>query len=301
MGFFVLLNQSVLPIFIILAAANIYYRVYKPDIRQLVNLSLYTFMPAVVFNSMVKEGLGFSEIGKYLVLMVIVTAALMLLGWLCAKMLRLSSNDVTLFVLSVSMINIGNFGVPLIYFTYGQDAISSSILTFISFNVPLVTVAIYLASDETDIKGSLKDVLKIPIFHASVLALLITSFNITVPEVIMKVTGFLGQAAFPFLIFILGLQLTTVRLHKGLLKAAFASVFVRLALSPFIIWGILYLMKFESQAFSVALVQLSGPAALLPLMYTIRFGKKADLLAAAILLSTALSALTLPAVIYFAG
>ena len=154
MGFIVLLTQSVLPIFIILGIANVYYRVFKPDIKQLVNISLYVFSPAVVFHALVKDGIGFTVLGRYLLLMVIITAALMLIGKLTGMALRLSKNDLTLFILSVSMINIGNFGVPLIFFTYGEQAAHNSILTFIAFNIPLVTIAIYLASEETDRKAA---------------------------------------------------------------------------------------------------------------------------------------------------
>lgn len=301
MGFFVLLTKSVLPIFIILGIANVYYRFFKPDIRQLVNISLYIFAPAVVFNAMVKQGIGFAEIGKYFLLMVIVTGVLMIIGFLAGKALKLSKNDVTLFMLSVSMINIGNFGVPLIYFTYGDKGVTYSILTFIAFNLPLVTLAIYLSSNSGSIRGSLKDVIKIPIFHATALALLLNTFHVPVPETILKLTGFLGGAAFPLFIFILGLQLTTIRLNRGIVKTAMASVSIRLLAAPFISAGVLALLSFKGLGYSVSLVQISGPSALLPLMYAIKFGRDSDLLAAAILLSTALSALTLPAVIYFAG
>jgi len=301
MGFFILLTQSVLPIFIILGIANIYYRVFKPDIKQLVNISLYVFAPSVVFHSLVKEHIGMMELGKYLILMALVTAALMIVGYLGGRALRLSKSDGTLFMLSVSMINIGNFGVPLIFFTYGDAGINPSIITFIAFNLPLVTIAIYLSSGESSVKGAVKDVLRIPIFHASVLAVIINTLNIPVPETILKLTGFLGQATFPFIIFVLGLQLATIKLNRQIMKAALASVFIRLGVSPFISAGLLTLLSFEGLQYSVALVQISGPSALLPLMYAVKFGRKADLLAAAILLSTALSAITLPIVIYFAG
>lgn len=301
MGFIILLKQSVLPIFIILGIANLYYRKFKPDIPQVVNIALYIFAPSVVFHSMVKEGIGIFELGRYLVLMLLVTASLMLVGYLCGKLLKLSKTDVTLFMLSVSMINIGNFGVPLIFFTYGDAGTNPSILTFVAFNLPLVTIAIYLSSNESTIKGALKDMMRIPIFHASLLAIVINSFAIPVPETVLKLTGFLGQAAFPFLIFVLGLQLTTIKLNKNIMKIALSSVFIKLAAAPFIAAGMLMLLAFEGMPFSVALVQLSGPSALLPLMYAIKFGRNADLLAAAILLSTALSAVSLPIVIYLAG
>ncbi|MGD9807557.1 MAG: AEC family transporter [Deferribacterales bacterium] len=301
MGFIILLTQSVLPIFIILGIANFYYRKFKPDIAQLVNVSLYVFVPSVVFHSMVREKIGILELGKYLLLMVLVTAALMLVGHIGGKMLRLSKSNVTLFMLSVSMINIGNFGVPLIFFTYGDAGTNPSILTFVAFNLPLVTIAIYLSSNESTMKGALKDVMRIPIFHASVVAIIINSLAIPVPDTILKLTGFLGQAAFPFVIFILGLQLATIKLNPGIMKVAMTSVIIRLGVSPFIAAAFLHLLSFEGLPYSVTMVQIAGPSALMPLMYAIKFGKNADLLAAAILLSTALSALTLPLVIYLVG
>jgi len=301
MGFFILLTQSILPIFIIFGIAHFYYKAFKPDIRQLVNISLYVFAPSVVFHSLVKEKIGFMELGKYLLLMVLVTFALMVVGRIVGGILKLSKSNMTLFILSVSMINIGNFGVPLILFTYGDAGLYSSIITFISFNIPLVTIAIYMSSDSTSIKGSLKDVIRIPIFHASIVALLLNTFHIPVPQTILKLTGFLGGATFPFLIFVLGLQLSTIKLNRGLIKTALTSVFIRLAVAPFIAAGFLSLLAFKGIAFSVAMVQISCPSALLPLMYAIKFGKNADMLAAAILLSTAISAITLPIVIYFAG
>jgi len=301
MGFIVLLTQSVLPIFIILGIAVVYYRHFKPDIRQLVNISLYVFAPSIVFSSLVKEKIGFSELGKYILLMILVTASLMIIGALVAKLLKLSESDSVLFILSVSMINIGNFGVPLIFFTFGDAGTYQSILTFIAFNIPLVTIAIYMSSGHKSIKENIKNVIHIPIFHATLLALLLNTLHIPVPETILKLTGFLGKATFPFIIFVLGLQLATIKLNLSLIKAASASVLIRLAVSPFISAGLLHMLSFSGVSYSVALVQISGPSALLPLMYAIKFGRNVDFLAGAILLSTALSAFTLPIVIYFAG
>ena len=301
MEFIILLTQSVLPIFLILGMANVYYRFFKPDIKQFVNLALYVFAPFVIFHSLVKEQIGVGELSKYLLLMVLVTATLMVIGFIGGKALRLSKNDATLFMLSVSMINIGNFGVPLIYFNYGEAAINTSILTFIAFNLPLVTIAIYICSEKSTIMGGLKDVVKIPIFHASFIALAVNSFNVPIPETVLKLSDFLGQATFPFLIFILGLQLATIKLNREIARTALASVFIRLGVSPFIAAGFLSLLAFKDLDYSVILVQISGPSALLPLMYAVMFGRKSDLLAAAILLSTAISAITLPIVIHFAG
>lgn len=301
MEFLLLVTQSVLPIFLILGIANIYYRAFKPDIKQLVDISIYIFSPAVVFHALVKDSIGFSELGRYLLLMVLVTAALMLLGRIVGAAMRLPKSQLSLFILSVSMINIGNFGVPLIYFTYGEAGVYDSLITFVAFNIPLVTIAVYMASGEASIKANLKNVAKIPIFHASLAALLLNTFSIPVPETFMKLAGFLGSATFPFIIFILGLQLTTIRLNKSIVKGALASVILKLGAAPFIAAGVLSVMGFSGMSYSVALIQISGPSALLPLMYAIKFGKNSDLLAAAILLSTALAAVSLPIVIYFAG
>jgi hypothetical protein len=232
--------------------------------------------------------------------MILLTGGLLAVSALAARLLRLSPDRRVSFILACSMINIGNFGLPLIYFTFGQEAVALSVIYFVVFNIPISTLAIYLSSDKSSLGATLLDVLRIPILQAFVLALLFNQLNLPLPEGIAKGLHLFGQGAIPLLIFILGLQLGTIDLSSGLkpfLGPILAGATIRLVLSPLLALALLLLLPMDGLEHDVAVLQTSGPSAILPLMYAIRFKRSPDLLAAVIFTTTLLSGLSLPILI----
>ena len=300
MQYLLIFNQSILPIFIIALIAFVFKKVSRPDIKQIAGPALQVFVPILVFDSLTRFDFAISRLVQPFAFMVLLTAALIALAALAARLLRLEPGQRISFILAASMINIGNFGLPLIYFTFGQEAEAYSVIVFIIFNIPLSTVAIYLSSDKTRIREVLADISRIPIFHAFLAALVFCHFNWSLPEGLAKGVHLLAQGAIPLIIFILGLQLADISLKgrvREFMLAIAVAVCIRLLLSPVIAQALLSWLPLTQLEHKVALVQTSGPSALLPLMYAIRFNRSPDLLAAIILLTTLLSGLTLPAII----
>ncbi len=300
MQYLLIFNQSILPIFIIALIAFVFKKISRPDIKQIASPALQVFVPILVFDSLTRFDFAISRLVQPFAFMVLLTAALIALAALAARLLRLEPGQRISFILSASMINIGNFGLPLIYFTFGQEAEAYSVIVFIIFNIPLSTVAIYLSSDKTRIREVLADISRIPIFHAFLAALVFCHFNWSLPEGLAKGVHLLAQGAIPLIIFVLGLQLADISLKgrvREFMLAIAVAVCIRLLLSPVIAQAILSWLPLPQLEHKVALVQTSGPSALLPLMYAIRFNRSPELLAAIILLTTLLSGLTLPAII----
>ena len=174
-------------------------------------------------------------------------------------------------------------------------------LYLIAFNIPLSTVAIYLSSKEKEIIKVLLDIGKIPIFYALVAAVVVGEFAISIPKPLYQSIELMGGAAIPLLIFTLGLQLSHTRLRFRYFKILIPGILIRLVVSPFIAWGLLTWMEFPDPSLKIAMVQTSAPAALLPLMYAIRFDRSPDLLAAMIMLTTVISGFTLTLLIKIVG
>ncbi len=295
------INEILFPMAVLVGLAFGYQRLFKANIQQFNNLVLYLLLPINIFHELSIKRIGFPELGKSALFMVLLTGSLVGIAWGAARLLRLNPEQRVSFILSVAMINVGNFGLSLIYFTYGPEANFSAILTFVAFNIPLTTLAIYFSSTQSSRRGALKDMLKIPIFHATFLALLLTTLGVTVPEPVHKITGYLGQATFPIFTFVFGMQLADVRFSKAMLGTVATASFLRLVLSPVLAMLILGGLGVAGLSYKVGLVQTSTPAPILPLMYAIRFNRSPELLAAIIIVTTILSALTLPAVIFLAG
>jgi len=300
LAFLLIFRESVLPLFLIAGIAALYQRAVRPEVKQIADAGVIVFVPVFVFHTLVAEDVSWSALSGPFWLMLLLTPCLMLLAWGVARLLRLKREDGLALILGCSMINVGNFGLPLIHFAYGPQALNASVLIFVVFNIPLCTVAICLTSQGTAWREMAGDVARIPIFHAMIAAMLLTSLGLSLPEAVGKGLELFGQAAIPLLIFVLGLQLAQIgftgRMRDFVLVLA-AAVMIRLVISPGLALGITHMLGFSGLERDVAVVQTSGPAALLPLMYAIRFRRRTELLASIILVTSLCSAVTMPLVI----
>lgn len=301
MGFLIVFQQSVLPLFIIIGVALVYNRLFKPNIKEITSLTLTVFAPVFVFDSIVKHNISLGALKLPFVFMVTLTALLLVISFFAGRLLRLQHNDRISFLLACSMINIGNFGLPLIYFTYGEQAVSYSVVYFVAFNFALITIAIYVSSNASGFKPIMLDLLKMPLFHAFFLAMIVVQCSLPLPGFALKSFDLIGQATIPLLIFILGLQLANTRFQSKFLKIIGAAVVIRLLISPAITYPLLEVLGVSGLEQKIATLQTSAPSALLPLMYAIKFNRSPDLLASIILATTVLSGISLTGLIQWMG
>lgn len=298
MSYFIILNKSVLPILVIIVIAIIYDKAFKPSIEDVAKLSIYLFTPIMVFDSFVRYNISFSVILKPMIFMIVYTFSIIFLASLTGKLLKLNNNDKISFILSVSMLNIGNYGLPLIYFTFGKNAEQYSMLYYIVFNISLSTIAVYMSSPSGS-KDVIKNIVKIPIFLSVIIALTITTLMIKLPESFMSSVSLMSLGGIPLLTFVMGLQLSNISFKSAYIPIVLIATIIRLVISPIIALCFLYMLNINGLEKDVALVQSSTPSAMVPLMFNIIFKRPTDLLASIILTTTVCSAITIPLVIKF--
>ncbi len=297
MEYLVVFNKSILPIITIISIAFVYNKLFKPDIVQIASVALNVFAPIMVFYSVLNNKITLSELFKPFIFMFALTAALMLIAFMASAALKLKGDNKISLLLASSMINVGNFGLPLIYFAYSKSAIVYSMIYFVIFNIPLITVAIYLTSRENNPLDALKDMLKMPIFYGFVVAIIMAEANIGLPKSILKGFGLMNSGAIALLVFVLGLQLSNIKPKVNFIGIIAVAVFIRLVISPAISYLLTGVLDIRGLERSVSIVQTSTPSALLPLMYMIKFKRESHLIAAIIFTSTLLAGLTLPVLI----
>ena len=301
MAFLIIFQQSLLPLFIIIGVALVYNRFFKPNIKEITSLTLTVFAPVFVFDAIIKHNISLSALKIPFIFMVTLTGLMLVISYGFGRLLKLQDNDRISFILACSMINIGNFGLPLIYFTYGEQAVSYSVMYFVAFNFTLSTVAIYVSSNASGFKKIMLDLFKMPLFHAFFLAMIVVQCSVQLPEFALKSLGLISQATIPLLIFILGLQLANTRFQSNFLKIIGVAVVIRLLISPAITYPLLEVLSVSGMEQKIATLQTSAPSALLPLMYAIKFNRSPDLLASIILATTVLSGISLTGVIQWMG
>jgi hypothetical protein len=199
------------------------------------------------------------------------------------------------------MMNIGNFGLPLVFFAYGEQAINISVLIFVLFNLPLGTLAILIAQGQgVKWQEALKNTLKIPIFYGMALAILCKVLDWQPPEYIIRSTDLLGQATIPIMLVLLGMQLSRTKVTQNWGFFSLATV-IRLLVGPVLAVVLTTLLGLDGLTRKIVILQTSTPSAVLPLLYTLRFNTRPDLVSGTILLSTLCSAITLTVLLYWLG
>ncbi len=293
--------QVILPVFLIAAAGFVFARKSGTDLHSLASSALFLFAPSLVFSALMKQNVESDTLGLLALFMVLYTATLCLISFGISRYCNFEGNTARAFTLTTSMMNIGNFGLPLVFFAYGQPALNVSIIIFVLFNIPLSTVAIVIAQGQgRKWQEAIKSALKIPIFYGVALALIFKTFNVQPPEFILRATELLGQAAIPVMLVLLGMQLSVSKIDHNWGFFGLATT-IRLLVGPILAIALTHLIGLDGLTRKIVILQSSTPSAVLPLLYTIRSGTRPDLVSGTILLSTLCSAFTLTILLYWLG
>ena len=290
--------QIILPVFLIILAGYILEKRMDLPLAPLSDVSLFLFSPCLVFSALIEREISYSMAGDLFLFMVLYTAALLAVALLTGRFLKMEGDVRGALCLSTAMMNVGNFGLPLSYFAFGDRGLEASILIFVMFNLSLGTVAIMIAQGSgAPLRRILLNTCKIPIFYAVLLAFCLKYLQLEVPGFLLRPVSLLGQAAIPLMLVLLGMQLARTQ-FQGNTSFISVSVLLRLVLAPLLAMGITSLLGIKGLTRDVVILQTSTPSAVLPLLYALRFNTRPDLLAGAIFATTLLSALSLTVILY---
>ncbi len=116
-------------------------------------------------------------------------------------------------VLLTSMfMNAGNYGMPLVNFAFGAEALVFAGLMFVAMNLLMNSVGIVIASLGTsDLRKSLLNLFKIPAIYAVSLGVLFLSLGWELPKPVGRTVEILGNAAIPCMLVFMGLQFHNIQ------------------------------------------------------------------------------------------
>ena len=194
------------------------------------------------------------------------------------------------------MPNTGNLGLPLSLFAYGQSglgvagAISALIILF------HFTVGVFLA----DRKFNFDVIIKSPPFYAIIISVILLYYNIKLPTFVENTSSLLTYATIFLILMSLGIALTRLKVFS-FNKALVCSV-GRVILGPIIGFGVIKIFNLNGFAAGVLLIQCSMPSAVLNYLIATMYSSKkiVDSVASTIVVSTFMSFITIPIVIFFA-
>ncbi len=266
----------------------------KIDTTFITNFAANIGTPAMIIYAVTSTGITFDIFAKYFWYYLIAIFFFSILGVVTLYLIK--TKDIVRELPPLILPNTGNMGLPICLFAYGSQglgvsaAISSLIILF------HFTLGVFLA----DRKFNLTVITKNPPFYAIIFSSLILFNEIKLPTFIINTTEWLMFATIFLILMSLGIALTRLKVFS--LNKAIAASITRTILGPVI--GILLIIFFDLRGFAagVLLIQCSMPSAVLTyLVGSIYSPKKiVDSIASTIVVSTLMSFITVPIVVFIA-
>lgn len=293
--------NNLLPILLIGLAGYLLGKSLILDPRTIGRIVFYVFSPLLVFNLMVNSELNLKQALTTVGFTASVITLLGLFAFILGKLLQLERSHLLAVILTVAFGNTGNYGLPLVKFAFGDEALAVASLFYVTTTVLFNTAGVVIASlGHTDLKSAVLGLFKLPIVYGVLLALLVKTLGIDLPLPLSRTIEIAANGAIPLMLILLGLELTRIQWSHSW-RALGAGVFTKLLLGPVI--GLLFAGMFglQGHARQGSVLEASMPAAVATTVVATEYHLEPALVTAIVFFGTILSPLTLtPLIVYLA-
>ncbi len=224
-----------------------------------------------------------------------------LLAWLACKLLHLNRRMTAAVILTSMFMNAGNYGMPLVNFAFGQDALIYASLVYVGMNIMLSSVGVLIASLGTsNLKQSLLNLFKIPAIYAVMLAIIFLAVGWELPKPIGRTIELLGNAAIPGMLVFMGMQFHNIKWKGKKLPILLVSS-IRLVIAPMLALAFSSVFHLPNLALKAGVVESGMPSAVLTTVVATEFDVEPAFVTAVVFISTLLSPLTLTPLLFYLG
>ncbi len=293
--------NNLLPILLISGAGFLLGKTLEIDSRSLGRVVFYVFSPILVFNLLIHTELKSIEILTTMGYTLLLCFIIGVLAFLIGKLLRFERPVLMAIVLTSAFGNTGNYGLPLVSFAFGQDALAFATLNFVTTSLLFNTAGVLIASlGHTDIKAALTGLFKVPTVYAVILASLLNRFHLILPIPLARTIDLASNSSIPVMIILLGLELSRVQWSHSF-RAVGLSAGLRLLAGPAVGLLLSFLFGMKGPVRQGNVTEAAMPAAVTTIVLATEYGLDPSLVTAMVYIGTLLSPLTLTPLLVYLG
>ena len=293
MEIYIKIFEVIFPVFFVIGIG--YYlgkKNPKFDTNFITNFAGNIGTPAMIFYTVTTTGITLSIFVHYFVYAIIMIAGFAFIGLILLSLLK---KDLSMELPPLILPNTGNMGVPICLFAYGTQGLGvasavASVIILFHF-----TLGVFLAKKEF----SFDILVKSPPVYAIIISVLFLYFEIKTPIFLENTTFLLTYATIFLVLMSLGIALTR---FKFSLKNSIIMSLCRVIIGPVIAYIIIYNFNLSGLAAGVLLIQSAMPSAILNYLVGSMYSPKkvVDSIASTIVVSTLMSFITIPLVVFLA-
>lgn len=290
--------EVVLPVLCILGAGYAFGRFTATDLAPLSQFTLVVLSPALIFGYLATADVPAAALIRASTYVVLYIVAAGILTLLVARLTGLSALVSPLLLVSV-FTNSGNYGLPVILFAYGREGYLLGVSVLAVHLILMYPIGIWFATlGREDWRKGVAAALSTPPVIAGLLAFAVRLAGLPVPGGVLRAIRLVGDAGVPVILLLLGAQVARTKV-EGNVKPIVVGSAIRLVLGPILAVALTYPLGVTGLLAKVLVLQHAMPTAAIMVLLALQYGARPDLVASVTVVTTAVSAATVTAVLYF--
>jgi len=286
--------QTIVPIFLLIllgVSMRRWFGLREDFWPQLDQLIYFVFFPALLFNSLSHFKIDLETATPMLVVAAFYMGAGIVLGYL-AKFLFHAPSKVFSATFQTSFRFNSYVGLAIAGGLHGQEGLAA-IGLLMGFMVPVANVAAVMMLARHSESHWLKEILLNPLIISTAGGIVFSLAGLDLPVLINSALRLLAQASLPMGLIAVGaaLRLQGLHSHRGTL---WYGVAVKLLALPAVAWGLAVAFGLKGVYFNIAVLMAALPVSTVSYVMAKRMGADGDTIAAQVMLTTLLAAVTLP-------
>ena len=298
------LLMIVLPAFMIFFAGFIGQKLIGFNIRSISSMALYIMSPFLAFRTFYTNELT-AEYFYIILFCLILCFVLMIIVWITAICTKATKQQMSAMMLGGAFMNSGNYGAPIVLFALGSIGFDYAVIMMVFQSFLMNTIGLFFASlggkEGASLKDSLQRVIRMPVIHGALLGIVLQLLSVNIPITFMEAVSLIADASIPTVMLVLGMQLAVITRKKVAYRYVSSVTIIRMIVSPILAIIIVSFLPISSLLKNVLIIQAAMPAAANTTMFAIQFGTEPDLVSFTTLVTTILSIVTIPIVLFGLG
>ena len=291
MSTLVIILQIVAPVFLLAAVGFIWVRKgYDYSVVFVTRLAMTISVPCLIFVALMNATIDSSSLAVTFWAAVASYTIVTAVFYAIVKLFRL---DGSTYLHPLIFGNTGNLGLPLALFAFGEEGLSFAVIVFAVMVVYSFSLGIWMVSG----RGAGSKVLKEPTVYGALLGALFLYNGWHTPVWLTNTLELAGQMAIPLMLITLGVALgrIDVRRFARPLVLTLVKVFSCTAIAV----GVGLYFNLSHIALAVLVLQLATPVAVTSYLLAEKYGADSETVAGLVVVSTAISVITLPVLLVF--
>lgn len=298
--FISVLINVISPMFLLIIAGVFLHRKFGFNLQTFSHLLIYFLLPIVCFKNVYEADISGDVISLVLTYLLVFNGVLIGVSIIISKIYNFDRPLSSTFQNASVLSNSANFGLPVssLVFAANPLGLSIQIMIAVAQNILTYTWGFYNSvSASAKGKGVIKKILKLPILHALLLALIFRYFNIRIPEPIYNPLENAANAFIAVALITLGAQIAYIKI-KSISKVVIFSSLFRLILSPVIGLIVILFLGVEGTVAQALFISSSFPSNRSASLLALEYNNYPEIASSIVVITTLASCFTVAIVIY---